>query len=183
MSGGEAGPAVDATGRPAVDPTRNVIAILEAAVQRQDDLREKDFAHLKEMATLRFQYEELLRTKETERIDAIRAVDVGAVNRAAEVAATQASALANQLIATAEASRVQVAAAASAAVTSLAAALEPIQKDIRDLRDAQSRGQGGKEQVVETRTASGSNLAVVMALVVGFSVLISLGSFVFAVTR
>lgn len=144
------------------DPTKNVESLVEAAMRRQDNLREMqalytgEIARIREthatyIAELRSGHEKELREAESGRIDAIRAVDVGAVNRAAEVAATQAGALAAQLIATAEASRVQVAAAASASVTSLAAALEPIQKDIRDLRDAQSRGQGGKEQVVETR--------------------------------
>lgn len=148
------------------DPTKNVESLVEAAMQRQDDLREmearhvreiieRDARHARETNSLRDQKDSELRQAETARIDAIRAVDVGAVNRAAEVAATQAGALAAQLIATAEASRVQVAAAASASVTSLAAALEPIQKDIRDLRDAQSRGQGGKEQVTETREVHG----------------------------
>lgn len=144
------------------DPSTNVRELLIAAMARQDDLREQQSRYIDEIAgiraahdtyvsELRSAHEKELRQAESGRIDAIRAVDVGAVNRAAEVAATQAGALAAQLIATAEASRVQVAAAASASVTSLAAALEPIQKDIRDLRDAQSRGQGGKEQVVETR--------------------------------
>jgi hypothetical protein len=148
------------------DPTENVYALVDAAMRRQDDLRVQDAIHAREMreadtrridekAELRAAYEDKLRQAESARIDAIRAVDVGAVNRAAEVSATAAAALAAQLVATAEASRAQVSAAAGASVTSLAAALEPIQKDIRDLRDAQSRGQGGKEQVTETREVQG----------------------------
>jgi hypothetical protein len=144
------------------DPSENVLDLVQAAMNRQDDLRELiaghlnekvdlQARHLSEKAELRAVYEDKLRQAETARIDAIRAVDVGAGNRSAEVAAQAAAALAAQLVATADASRASTAAAASASVTSLAAALEPIQKDIRDLRDAQSRGQGGKEQVVETR--------------------------------
>jgi hypothetical protein len=168
------GPGVDAGGRPVIDPTANVIAILEAAVKRQDDLREKESLHAREMADLRSHYEELLRVKETERIDAIRAVDVGAVNRAAEVSAAQATTLAAQLVATAEASRVQVAAAASAQVTSLTAALEPIQKDIRDLRDAQSRGQGGKEQVTETRGGNALSLQLAAVIIAAASIAVAM---------
>lgn len=153
------------------DPTENVKKLVDAAMQRQDDLRVMESRHIRELMDRDRQSAAALRTAETQRIDAIRAVDVGAVNRAAEVAATQAGALAAQLIATAEASRVQVAAAASASVTSLAAALEPIQKDIRDLRDAQSRGQGGKEQVVETRDGTRLNVNAVIA---GVAVLIAL---------
>lgn len=167
------------------DPSTNVRELLIAAMARQDDLREQQSRYIDEIAgiraangtyvsELRSAHEKELRQAESGRIDAIRAVDVGAVNRAAEVAATQAGALAAQLIATAEASRVQVAAAASASVTSLAAALEPIQKDIRDLRDAQSRGQGGKEQVVETRDVRGSAISSVQAIIMGVAILISL---------
>jgi hypothetical protein len=133
------------------DPTKNVESLVEAAMKRQDDLRGMESMHVRGLMSVRAAYEDRRRAQESARIDAIRQVDVGAVQRAAEVATTQAQALATQLLATAEASRVQVQAAATAAVTSLAAALEPIQKDIRDLRDAQSRGVGGKEQVVETR--------------------------------
>lgn len=48
----------------------------------------------------------------------------------------------------------QVAAAATASTVALAAALEPIIKDIADLRRAQYEAQGQKTQVVETQSAS-----------------------------
>jgi hypothetical protein len=126
------------------DPSKNVDALVEAAMRRQDDMRVMESAHVREMMLIRAGYDEKLRQAETNRIDAIRQVDVGAVQRAAEVQAAQQQALAAQVVATADAFRV-----------SIAAALEPIQKDIRDLRDAQSRGVGGKEQVVESRDVRG----------------------------
>ena len=188
------GQGVDSFGGPVFDPSANVLQLVDAESLRQDGLRQAESRHIREVRDLesrhireisemRADYENKLRNAETARIDAIRAVDVGAVNRAAEVAATQAGALAAQLIATAEASRVQVAAAASASVTSLAAALEPIQKDIRDLRDAQSRGQGGKEQVVETRDVRGDNRLNLGAVFGGLAVLISLAGFIVLLTR
>ena len=131
---------------PYVDPTENVTNLVTAAIKRQDDLREQESAWQKYAAELRAAHGKELREIETARLDAIRAVDVGAVQRAAEVQATQAGALAAQVVATADAFRV-----------SLAAALEPIQKDIRDLRDSQSRVTGGKEQVVETRDVRGES--------------------------
>ena len=124
----------------ATDPSKNVDALVEAAMRRQDDMRVMESDHVRELMLIRADYDRQLRQAETNRIDAIRQVDVGAVQRAAEVQAAQQQALAAQVVATADAFRV-----------SIAAALEPIQKDIRDLRDAQSRGVGGKEQVVETR--------------------------------
>ena len=102
------GPGVDAQGRPVIDPTENVKALTEAAVNRLDDLRNTETQHSKdlisiitknieEMAKLRADYDDRLRDAESKRIDAIRAVDVGAVQRAAEVSAAQAQTLAIQV--------------------------------------------------------------------------------------
>jgi len=146
---------VDKTGGPVVDPTQNVLDLVEAAVKRLDDLRVADARHANQLAAVRAEHAKELRVIEKDRLDAIRAVDVGAVQRAAEVQATQAGALAAQVVATADAFRV-----------SLAAALEPIQKDIRDLRDAQSRTVGGKDQTGETRVNVGAVLGAVSVLLV-----------------
>lgn len=146
----------------------NVVGLLRAASERQDALRGADNDHLHELirvraeiAAMRENHHRELRVAEAQRIDAIRAVDVGAVNRAAEVAATQATTLANQVAVSAEALRNQVSAAATAATIALASALEPIQKDIADLRKAQYEAQGQKTQVIETRTGSGTNAAII----------------------
>ena len=165
----EPGPGVDAQGRAVIDPTANVIANLDAAVKRQDDLRHMESDHVREIMSLRADYDEMLRDAESKRIDAIRAVDVGAVNRAAEVAATQAATLAAQVATSAETLRNQVAAAATAQTVALAAALEPVQKDIADLRRAQYEALGSRATVTESR---GTNQWVVGILVVAaFSVL------------
>jgi hypothetical protein len=162
------GPSADRYGAPVSDPTKNVLDLVSAAIQRQDDLRAQESKHLRELADLRAHYDARLREAETARIDAIRAVDVGAVNRAAEVSAAQAQTLATQVTVSAETLRTQVAAAATAASTALSAALEPIQKDIADLRRAQYEAQGQKTQVVETRdtnTATRLNVNAVMAAI------------------
>ena len=156
------GPAADRFGNPVWDPSRNVLDLVAAAIARQDDLRKMESGYLAQISTireeharyiaeLRAEYVRELREAETARIDAIRAVDVGAVNRAAEVSATQAATLATQVATSAEALRGQVEAARQQTATALAAALEPIQKDIQDLRRAQYEAQGQKTQVVETR--------------------------------
>lgn len=174
---------VDASGGPTVDPTKNVLDLVNAAVQRLDDLasaredtigaelrrldeiretRVNDLrellalqaAHQNQMADLRATYEQLLRVKETERIDAIRAVDVQAVQRAAEVSATQAQTLATQQQVSAETLRTQVTNVAVAQAQALAAALEPIQKDISELRKTQYEQQGQKAQQLEARTTT-----------------------------
>jgi hypothetical protein len=198
MTGPAPGPGVDDEGRPVLDPTRNVLDLVDAAVKRVDDLREAETRHLREILKLRWEHQQAverhqdrivslltqhdndvdtlrsyfgkeLREAESKRIDAIRAVDVSAVQRAAEVSATQAQTLANQVAVSAEALRAQVAAAQSAAATSLAAALDPIQKDIADLRRAQYEQAGSKAQVVEGRS---SNAAMVAVIGVGLTLLI-----------
>jgi hypothetical protein len=176
------GPGVDATGQAVIDPTRNVLDLVKAAIERQDDLRKAEaravhaeIAQLRFVANLREKQAARLRRAESKRINAIRAVDVAA-----------ASTLAAQVTATAEALRVQVAAAQSAAVTSLNAALEPIQKDIREVRDKQSLQQGGKEQVTEGRAGIGQ-LWLIVAGVVGvaglFLATVSTALAVYALTR
>ncbi len=144
--------------RPAVstwltDPSKNVEKLVDASDRRQDDLRRiqdamhaQESAHLRELMQRDREYARELRKAEADRLDAIQARSDLTVQRAAEVQATQASALAAQVTATADAFRL-----------TLSAALEPIMKDIRDLRDAQSRGVGGKEQVTESRDVTGAS--------------------------
>lgn len=141
--------ATDARGNAVPDPTANVLALVAAAIRRQDDLRESEARHSREMSTVRAEYEGKLRSAETQRIDAIRAVDVGNVQRAAEVQSGVAAALAAQLAATATAQEGR-----------LAASLEPIQRRIDDLTRAQYEAQGQKTQVVEARTAFSATAAI-----------------------
>jgi cobalamin biosynthesis Mg chelatase CobN len=155
--------------RKPIDPTQNVMGLVAGQVKRlddlaeaneqlaelrekrQDDLRSLEAQCVREMSEARAQFDEALRMKETQRIDAIRAVDVQAVQRAAEVSAVQATTLATQVQASAETLRTQVATTATAQTTALAAALEPIQKDISELRKTQYEQQGQKAAQVETR--------------------------------
>lgn len=159
------------------DPTANVVAILDAAVRRQDDLRLQESAHIRELLAMRAAFDDQLSKAETQRIDAIRAVDVGAVNRAAEVSATQAATLAAQVTVSAETLRTQVSSAATAATVALAAALEPIQKDIADLRRAQYEQQGQKvavsENAVDKRGNSTQVLQIIAAVIAVLGILVA----------
>lgn len=105
------GQTVDATGNAAVDPTKNVLDLVLAAVKRlddmsglalkrQDDLRQAQatleelrYAGLKENAAIRAEYEGLLRRAEAGRLDALRIVDTNNVTVANERALATASAL------------------------------------------------------------------------------------------
>ena len=175
------GVAVDASGFPVADPTANVLDLVKAAIERQDDLREAESRHLRELLQIRADhyqdmrtadhheaetvssYEDKLRDKETARIDAIRAVDVGAVSRAAEVSATQASTLATQQQASAEALRGQVEQARITTADALAQALAPIIKSVEDLRAAQYQQQGEKSSRTDTTTTNRDAVAIEQA--------------------
>ena len=159
---GNPGAGVDASGNPVLDPTKNVLDLVEAAILRQDDLRKLTTEHVKEIVAIRAEYDEKLRDAETSRIDAIRQVDVGNVQRAAEVQAAQALTLATQVTTSAEALRAQVATTATAFDAKLTLALEPIQKRIDDLTRAQYETVGQKTQVVEARAGSGAIVGYVV---------------------
>jgi hypothetical protein len=159
------GPATDAVGRTAVDPTRNVLDLVDAAVRRQDDLRiaentrqddlrKAEHRHITEVATIRAIHSREMREKEADRINAIRSVDVSAGLQNQEVSATQATTLAAQVALSADAMRAQVAATAQASQEGLTRALTPLQAAIDDLRRAQYEQQGKTAQVVETRSAA-----------------------------
>jgi hypothetical protein len=160
------GVATDAMGNPVIDPTKNVLDLVGAAIQRQDDLRSMELSYIREMIRTRDAHARELRHAESERLDAIRAVDVNAVQRAAEVQQEAANALAQTVAASAEAMRTQVASTTQATQTSQATALEPITKAIEDLRRAQYETQGQKNQVVESH-ASGANIGVWLAAALG----------------
>jgi len=179
------GPGVDATGQAVIDPTENVLQLVKAAIERVDDLRILAETHRVEIAgfqekiaDLRELHAKELREGEAARLDAIRSVDVGAVQRAAEAQAAAATALAATVAQAAEAMRTQVAATAAASNIQLATALQPLQDAIADLRQAQYTLQGEKTQQVETRAQGMSTgMWVGVAAAVGFgclTILISL---------
>jgi hypothetical protein len=180
----KAGPGVDRVGNPVVDPTKNVLDKVGDAILRLDDLaslraehtkemldlraveRDTAVSHIKETADLRATLEERIASlrashaaqlaeKETDRLDAIRAVDRDAVTRAAEASAAQASVLAAQVQASAEQVRGQVEQTRIQFAATLGAALEPIQKDVADLRRVQyeQAGQQGATTPISEQLA------------------------------
>jgi len=167
---------VDAWGYPAIDPTTNVKSDIAQAVKRLDDLRQMDREHTREMMELRARHTAEMRKAEADRIDAIRTVDVAAVRAAAEVSATQATTLAAQVATSAETLRNQVAAAATAATVALAAALEPIQKDIADLRRVQYEQQGAKQGGVDLRGVGTFAFGAIVLLVAIVSLIYTLAN-------
>jgi hypothetical protein len=116
---GQPGIPVDRYGGATVDPTKNVLDLVTAAVKRIDDLRDletkridervsREKEHTREIMALRAEHAKDLRDAEAKRIDAIREVDVQAGSARDERATNQASVLANQVTTTAAATAVQL---------------------------------------------------------------------------
>ena len=143
----------DSKGYPIIDPTANVLQLVEAANLRQDDLRKADSRRLEdlriaetkrvdEVAELRSSHIKELAAAEAKRIDAIRAVDVAAVATASERASQQASVLANQVSTSAETLRTLVASTAAAQASSQAQFSAQITERLALLEKSQYKGEG-----------------------------------------
>jgi hypothetical protein len=167
------------------DPSKNVMDLVNAAIARVDDLRESETRHQTEVAKLLTERVEAMMRAESNRIDAIRAVDVDAVQKAAAAMAAQANNLAQQQVQTAEALRTQVSDTQTLSETRLAAGLSPIVRDVAELQKRAYEAQGQKTQVVETQARGGmaSNwMGLAVAACIGFlSVIIAVTAIVISV--
>lgn len=136
--------------------------LFDAEIRRQDDLRSLE-SHWRDLhAAMSARHVEQMSRKEAERLDSIRQVDAATVQRTADLHAAQALALAKQLVDT-----------AAAADMKLAAALDPMKARLDDLTRAQYESVGQKTQVVETQQA-GANTGLLIGLALtGIGLLLS----------
>ncbi len=174
-----------------LDPTKNVLDLVEAAVIRLNDLRDLDAKyaeklrvqaddHIHEILAMRDRFETTIRVQESARIDAIRAVDVAAVARQAEVQATQAATLAAAVATSAETLRGQVAATAGAAAVNLATSLEPITTSIAALQRSQYELQG---QAANKQESKGTNQWVFGAIIGGLAFIMAAAGFIISLNQ
>lgn len=169
------GVAVDAKGGPVVDPTKNVLDLVEASIRRQDDLRtaaEKLFQaktdaaerldhlryeraqdaaraladKLESEAKLRSDYDQKLREAESKRIDAIRLVDVNAVSEDRRRTGEQAVALATQVSQSADTVRALVASTKTSTDLSVSQVTQALSQRITTLEQAGYQ-QAGKQTI------------------------------------
>lgn len=165
MNGGDV--AVDAKGAAVKDPSLNVLDLVRAEAQRQDDLRRVESSSIREIMNLREEWTTVLRKHddlnarmlskgarreakaEARRIDAIRAVDVDAVGRAATVSAQQAATLASQQSAQAETLRGQVEQTRIQLAATFGAAITPIIEGLAEVRKIQYEQAGQKAAASE----------------------------------
>lgn len=147
-----------------IDPTENVKALQLASAERQDDLRELNdrridaeirvlavqLEGLEKRMMLRAEHAKEIRLLETERVDAIRRVDVLAGNTAADRALVAIQTLATQTTAERETLRNLVTTTASTIATQNAADLARINEAISALQKTSYEGAGkgtGKESL------------------------------------
>lgn len=150
---GQPGVGVDSRGGAVIDPTANVLSLVEAAVKRlddlrtadtrrQDDLRKQAEKHAAEVLRLTSAFQEQLREAEAKRIDAIRAVDVNAVAVASARASDQATVLAAQVQTSADALRSLVATSAATLAAQQAAGNAEFGKRLSELERTKYEGAG-----------------------------------------
>jgi hypothetical protein len=158
------GPATDRKNDPVIDPSANVLDLVEAAVRRLDDLAERDRTHGKEMADLRADHAREMRVKEEERLDAIRKVDQETSQANATNAQITAQALAKTVVDTADAARAAMTLAASATAETLDNRLKPILEGMAVLQQRMFEQAGAGQQQSETKqeTRSGINTWVIV---------------------
>jgi|ERR1035437_6132939 hypothetical protein len=132
-----------------VDPTANVLQLVQEAVRRIDDLQsmhvisnKEEMSHLNEKLEIHVAYMKELSLTESRRLDAIRSVDVGAVAIASERAAATASVLANQVTQSAETLRTLVASTAASVATNLAQVSTQLTDRLALLEKKQYENQG-----------------------------------------
>ena len=162
------------SGGPSIDPTKNVLNLVDAAVKRLDDLRDMEGHHRTDIEALRAYYEEKLRVAESMRIDAIRAVDVEATRQTAQVAESRAVTLALQVASQADTLRSQVATVAAAAASTQATALAPIIASVEELRRNQYQQQGEKSAKTDTRAQANWGIGTVISVIFGIVGVLSL---------
>lgn len=162
--GEQPGVGIDAYGGKVVDPTANVIALVQSESKRHDELRAADqkradelrgsdtkrlddlraaeSRRVDEQANIRAHFQEQLALAEANRINAIRAVDVAAVATASERAGQQAQVLAAQVLQSADTLRGLVATTASAQAATLQTITTTLTDRIASLEKAQYENKG-----------------------------------------
>jgi len=150
---------VDAQGGPTIDPTKNVLDLVNAAVRRIDDMAvlraqlsleqirrvEQAQSFAESMAVLRSDHNREIRHMESDRVDKIRSVDVANAAATAAQLLSAVTTLATTAQATAETLRNQVAATAAAVASQTERVVNPIIERLALLEKSSNFGQGRAE--------------------------------------
>lgn len=167
VSGNSNGPSVDRAGTPVVDPTKNVLDLVQALEKRLDaigalneKIREERMKHVDDkivlqakitdmhamynadITKLRSEYQKELDQKESDRVNSIRVVDQAAVRNESERSQQAVNTLATAQAATAETLRSAVNTTATNIATQLDRTTSAITERIASLEKAQYTGAG-----------------------------------------
>lgn len=168
---GQRGLAVDSHGEPVVDPTKNVLDLVQNSIERLDDLRAADqllvvaklqimeakVIALGDMQRLRAEHSSEITQLESKRLDAIRAVDVAAVQTAADRAAQAITALAATTTTNAENLRNALTTTATTIAKQTADTVAGITERLTSLERSSYVGQG-KAGVIDPAAAANAEL-------------------------
>jgi len=167
---------------PLIDPTANVLSLVAAAMQRQDDLRQAELKRLDDLRTLEREFNEKLSQAEAKRIDAqslaesrridaLLAAMVQNVALASEKQQAAATTLAASVTSSAEALRAAQTAAAQQTTAAIATLRESLDKRLTDVEQRQYQSGGRDVQRAEGR--QGSQWATSQLVAVGAALLAS----------
>lgn len=124
------------------DPTPNTLRLVDTAISGLTALFASEMHRVDERFLMFSTYMKEMGIAESNRLDAVRAVDATAVNVANDRAIEQASVLATQVATSAETLRALVATTASAVATSLAQVSAQLTDRIAELEKKQYESQG-----------------------------------------
>jgi hypothetical protein len=149
MAHQQPGIGVDAQGGAVIDPTKNVLNLVEREIKRLDDMSDlraqlvdEKIMRMDQVATLRAEHAKEIRESESNRLNAIRQEDVLNASTAAERAGEAIRTLATQTAANQEANRNAVTASASALASQLTSLFAESNKRLSAVELALSAGAG-----------------------------------------
>lgn len=135
-----------------IDPTKNVLQLVEAAVKRLDDIQILQMERLNEKLDSHIEYERQLAKAEKGRIDAIRDMDAKAIEVASVQARESAAMLAKQLTTSISGLREYIESVQSTLLTSRNAITDLLSGRISALEENQYKSQG-KQEISKTIVA------------------------------
>jgi hypothetical protein len=168
---------------PLIDPTANVLSLVKAETQRQDDLRACELRRQDDLRNQGAMYEGKLAIAESKRLDALagqeaRRIDAllsAAANNvalASQKADAQAATLAAQVSSSAEALRNQVATTYASTTALINAQSESLGKRLTTLEQSQWNVSGERTQRVEGRQQNQWLIGFIMTIAFGLGAMV-----------
>jgi hypothetical protein len=180
---------------PLIDPTANVLSLVAAAIQRQDDLRAAEFKRMddlreqsekcqhevravelqaqKDLASAESKRIDAIAMAESRRLDALLAAATNAVALASEKAGAQAATLATAVASSAEALRNQVTATSAATSTLITQVKDSLEKRLQIVEQNQFAAGGASLQQATGRQSNQWTIALIVGACLGIAQVIS----------